>query len=387
VDHILKHLEQQQNAMLKMLREFVEHESPSTEKTAVDRLGRLVATELRETGAKVTAHRSAVTGNHLEARWPASAGENSWSLTARTVMLLGHLDTVWPMKTISRMPYCISAGRAYGPGIYDMKAGIVIGIFALRCLRELGLRAAKPLTFLLNADEEVGSASSRVLTENLAQRCAAALVLEPSAGPRGALKTARKGVGEFRIRVVGKAAHSGLDPEKGASAVIELAKQLLIIQSFTNGAGGITLNPGVIHGGTRTNVVAAEAEAMIDVRVTKQADGGRFENRLRKLKPKDKRTSIEITGGMNRPPFERSPAGDKLFRTARELARTLGIDVTEAWVGGGSDGNFTAAMGVPTLDGLGAVGDGAHAAHEHVIMKELPMRAALLAHLILNLAT
>ena len=385
MDMILQHLKSKQPAMVALLRRLVECESPSTDKAAVDRAGSLVAEAVREMGGEVRIHQSRHTGNHIEARFAATSPRGTRG-TANGILLLGHLDTVWGLNTLASMPFRVTTGRAYGPGIFDMKAGVVMGIFALRCLRELQMPVAREVTFLLVADEEIGSPSSRPITEKLARRSAAALVLEPSYGPRGALKTARKGVGEYLIQVQGRAAHAGLDPQKGASAITELAKQLITIQSYTDYRRGITLNPGVVRGGTRSNVVAAQAEAALDVRIGQRADAARLDRLLRGLRPSDRRTSIVVSGGMNRPPFERSAEGAELFRRAKRLARPLGIALTEAAVGGGSDGNFTAALGVPTLDGLGAVGDGAHAAHEHIVLDQLPRRTALLAHLIASLA-
>lgn len=382
----------QQDEMLALLRQMVEIESPSTDKQAVDRLGAFVAGHLSElagtVGGKVKVHRSRTTGDHLQAEFFGSSADRpaGRSRANKKILLLGHLDTVWDMGTLSGMPFRVARGKAYGPGVYDMKSGIVVALFALRHLIETGARMPRPVTLLLNADEEIGSPSSRSLTEATARRSIAALVLEPSYGASGALKTSRKGTGEYRIHVQGRAAHAGLDPEKGASAINELSRQLIFLQHIADIKRGITLNPGVITGGTRTNVVAAAAEASIDVRIRHLADGPRVDKLLRGLRPHDRRTRLRITGGMNRPPFEVTPAGAELFSRARHLARPLGISLEQAAVGGGSDGNFTAALGVPTLDGLGGVGDGAHASHEHIIISELPRRAALLAHLMANLA-
>ena len=280
------------------------------------------------------------------------------------------------------MPFRMAKGRAYGPGSFDMKAGIVQAIYAIKALQELDGRLPRAITVLLVADEEIGSRSSRPITEALAKKSAAVLVLEPSQGPKGALKTSRKGVGAYHVRVEGREAHSGLDSDKGASAVLELARQLLVIEKFTDHKRGITVNPGVIRGGTRTNVVAGEATAEVDARVRQSKDIAYLDKKFRSLKPFDQRCRVEITGGIGRPPMERSKKGMALFTLARRLAKELGWELEEASVGGGSDGNFTAALGIPTLDGLGAVGEGAHARHESVVIAEMPRRAALLARLI-----
>ncbi len=397
MDRVLNRMRAQQDEMVALLRQMVEIESPSTDKQAVDRLGTFVAGHLRElvselaraVGGSVKVHRSRTTGDHLQAEFfgSPSGRPTGRSRANKNILLLGHMDTVWDMGTLSVMPFRVARGKAYGPGVYDMKSGIVVALFALRHLIETGVPMPRPVTWLLNADEEIGSPSSRSLTEATARRSIAALVLEPSYGAKGALKTSRKGTGEYRIHVQGRAAHAGLDPEKGASAINELSRQLIFLQHIADTKRGITLNPGVIVGGTRTNVVAATAEASIDVRIRHLADGPRVDKLLRGLRPHDRRTRLRITGGMNRPPFEVTPEGAELFNRARDLARPLGISLEQAAVGGGSDGNFTAALGVPTLDGLGGVGDGAHASHEHIVISELPRRAALLAHLLANLAS
>jgi glutamate carboxypeptidase len=242
------------------------------------------------------------------------------------------------------------------------------------------------LVLLLTADEEIGSLSSRSIIESEARHNKAVLVVEPAHGSRGALKTARKGVGLFELAIGGRAAHAGIEPEKGASAVTELSRQILSLQSLTDSNKGITLSATIISGGTRSNVIPAEARATLDVRIQRARDAQGIEKKLRSLRPFDHGTRISVGGGFNRPPMERSPGTARLFERARKLAKPLGINLTEVGVGGGSDGNFTAALGIPTLDGLGAVGDGAHAAHEHVVIRELPRRAALLAHLIASLA-
>ena len=381
MDALLQTLQAQRKPMLALLRRFVEMESPSTDKAAVDRFGKFVVAVARDFGASVRFYLSRTTGNHLRAEFrfvPRPRGQ---------ILLLAHMDTVWSSGTLARMPFRIRNGRAYGPGVFDMKAGIVMGLYALAALRSQGIPISKKVVMLLNADEEIGSPSSRPVTEREARRSEVALVLEPAFGQRGALKTARKGTGEFEIRVHGRAAHAGLDPEKGVSAVLELSRQLIVIESLADRTRGITFNPGIIRGGTRGNVIPEHASATVDVRVLRAADQALVERKLRSLRPFHRNARLEVTGGFNRPPLELSQAVAALFARARRLAKPLGIALSEATVGGGSDGNFTAALGVPTLDGLGAVGDGAHAAHEHLVITEFIRRTALLAHLIRDLSS
>jgi glutamate carboxypeptidase len=297
------------------------------------------------------------------------------------VLLLGHYDTVYDLGTLKTMPWRETDGKLFGPGVFDMKGGIVQIMFALRALYEVKGGLPRPVTAWLVSDEETGSDSSRAITEKLASRCAAALICEPS-GPGGALKTARKGVGGFVIHVTGQAAHSGLDFEKGQSAIQELAHQIHAISRLTDLKRGITLNVGVIRGGTRTNVVAGEASAEVDLRIAHKSDGPRMERKVKALRPVNRNCKLQIEGGLNRPPLERTKEVAALFQTAQKIAHDLGFPLKEIAVGGGSDGNFTAGIGVPTLDGLGAVGDGAHASHEYAVTGELPRRAALLAGLI-----
>jgi glutamate carboxypeptidase len=296
---------------------------------------------------------------------------------------LGHYDTVWDLGTLAHMPWREKQGRLYGPGVFDMKSGIAIMFFALAGLKKLRGGLPRPIVVLLNADEEVGSTGSRARTERLARQSEAVLVLEPGHGT--AVKTARKGTGGFTMRVEGVAAHAGLDFSKGQSAVLELARQIERVSGFTNRERGVTVNIGVIHGGTRANVVPAEASAEVDVRFGRRSDGVAVERRIRALRPFNKNCRLEITGGINRPPLERTKAVAALYAQARAVAGELGFDLGEAAVGGGSDGNFTGALGIPTLDGLGAVGEDAHAADESVEVAWLPKRAALLAGLIARL--
>ncbi|MFI5104017.1 MAG: M20 family metallopeptidase [Terriglobales bacterium] len=368
--------QQRQAEMMALLQRMVEIESPSDDKAAVDRMGTFLAHEFERLGGKVTFYPQKEAGNHLKAEFQGGTG--------KPALLLGHFDTVWSMGTLAAMPFRMDAGRAFGPGVYDMKAGIAMMIFALRALQETG-QAHRPVTVLLDTDEEVGSATGRPVVEAVARECEAVLVLEPSQGPQGHLKTSRKGVGNVTIRISGRASHSGVDFEKGRSAIVELARQLLEVVKFTDLSRGITVNPGVIQGGTRSNVVAAEAWAEIDLRVARAADAPELERKFAALMPFDRECSIAMSGGINRPPMERTEGTVRLFRIAQEIGRAMEMTVDESSTGGGSDGNFTSALGVPTLDGLGALGEGAHAAHESIVIEELPRRTALLAGLIQTL--
>jgi glutamate carboxypeptidase len=373
----LEWCQQHEGEMLSLLRKMVEIESPSDDKAAVDRMGSFLAEAFERLGGQVTFYPQELAGNHLKADFAGSSG--------KPVLLLGHFDTVWPLGTLAKMPFRVEAGRAFGPGVYDMKAGIAMMIFAMRALKASGHNGHRPVTILLDTDEEVGSTTGRPVVEATAKDCEAVLVLEPSQGPLGHLKTSRKGVGDITIRVRGRASHSGVDFEKGQSAIVELARQLLEIVKFTDPSRGITVNPGVIQGGTRSNVVAAEAWAEVDLRVVHAADAALLEQKFAALKPFNPECSIEISGGMNRPPMERTEGTVRLFGIAREIAGSIGLEIAESSTGGGSDGNFTSALGIPTLDGLGALGEGAHATNESVVIQQLPQRTALLAGLIRSL--
>lgn len=364
-----------QPVLIDRMRRLVEIESPSEVKAAVDRCSDAVAEMAQDLGARVRRHRQRTAGDVLEARFSPARRPRQ---PARPVMLLGHLDTVWPLGTLPSMPFRVADGRAWGPGTLDMKAGVAIGLTALQFLRETET-LDRPVVLVLSGDEEVGSGASRPVIEKLARECEAVFVLEPAQGLGGAYKTARKGVGDYTLRVQGVAAHAGVDFEQGHSAILELAWQLEQVRGFTDLSRGLTVNPGIIRGGTRTNVIAAAAEAEIDVRIARVADAVRIDSRMRGLRVRDQACTLTVEGGMNRPPMERTRAGAALFRRAATLARALGFALAEGSTGGGSDGNFTAALGVPTLDGMGGVGEGAHASHESVILKDLIPRAALLA--------
>jgi glutamate carboxypeptidase len=371
----LQYFEQRRDHMVDTIRRLVEIESPSDNKQAVDRCSAFAAEEFAALGGRAQFHRVADFGNHLQIDF---AGETQ----QKPVLLLGHYDTVYPLGTLATMPCRLGNGRLWGPGVLDMKSGIALMLHALEGLQSWNGQLPRPVTVLLVSDEEIGSDSSRHITEALAKQSSAVLVPEPSYGPKGAVKTARKGVGEYLLKVTGVASHSGLDFEKGQSAILELARQILAIAKMIDLKRGLTINVGVVQGGTRVNVVAAEATGTIDVRIARMKDAAGIDKRLRALKPFNRKCKLEITGGINRPPMERTPGVAMLYHKAAVIAHELGWKLSEAAVGGGSDGNFTAGLGIPTLDGLGGVGDGAHAVHESITIAELPRRAALLAGLI-----
>jgi glutamate carboxypeptidase len=338
-------------------------------------MGDNLTQKFAQIGGRPQLHRAVEYGDHLQIDFPGSSN-------AKPVLLLGHFDTVYPLGTLPTMPCRIDNGRVYGPGVLDMKAGIALMLLALEALQTWHKQLPRPVTVFLVSDEEVGSYSSRKITEDLARKSASVLVLEPAAGLRGAVKTARKGVGEYTLSVKGIAAHAGLDPGKGHSAILELARQIAVISKLNDLRSGISVNPGVIRGGTRTNVIAAESVAEIDVRIKSAKQAATLDRKMRALKPFDKHCRLAIEGGINRLPMERTPGVAALYKKAKAIARQVKWKLDEAAVGGGSDGNFTAGIGIPTLDGLGAVGEGAHAIHEHIIISELPRRALLLAGLI-----
>jgi glutamate carboxypeptidase len=372
MDNLLAHARQHQEPIIAFIREMVECDSPSGDAIALGRMRDLVADRISS-----FAKTKNLPGGHLlcEFRLPGKQREGQ-------ILALGHIDTVWPVGTLAQMPFGNHDGRLWGPGVLDMKSGIAFFIFAMQALRDLDLPVRRNVLLQLNADEETGSDTSRALTEEQARRSAAVLVLEPGTGLEGKLKTARKGVGVYEITVEGKAAHAGVDFSAGASAILELARQLEKIVGFTQLERGITVNPGVISGGTRSNVIAAKARAEVDVRIPKMKDGAALDRKFRAMRPVDKRCRIHVSGGVNRPPMERTPGIVSLFRLARKLGVELGVNVEESMTGGGSDGNFTAALGVPTLDGLGSVGEGAHAPHESILINRIADRTALLAKLV-----
>ena len=362
--------------MLELLRELVLIESPSLEKAAADRCCGFLAEQWLLRGGIVHLLKQKDRGDHLRVIWPATA-----SRPTRQLLVLGHYDTVYPVGTLTKMPYRASGGKIHGPGTFDMKAGIVQALFAFEALQQLKLPVVQNIVFLWTSDEEIGSESSRKVIEAEARRSDAVFVAEPSLGPRGLLKTSRKGVGEAELSVHGRSSHAGLEPEKGVNAIHELSAQIARIEKWNNLRRGVTINADIIQGGTRTNVIAERAKATLDLRAWRASDMHALEKRLYSLKPVHRGAKLEITGGFDRPPLERKHSA-ALFARAKLLAKQIGFSLGEAAAGGGSDGSFTAALGVPTLDGLGAVGDGAHSIHEHILAKTMPQRAALLAALL-----
>ena len=371
----LQYFEERREAIVETTRQLVGIESPSDNKQAVDRVSVAVAEKFAALGGRAQFHRAPDCGNHLQVDFDGDSLQ-------KPVLLLGHYDTVYPLGTLATMPCRASSGRLWGPGVLDMKSGIAMMLHAIEGLIAEYGKLPRPVTVLLVSDEEVGSDSSRALTESLARQSAAVLVLEPAYGLKGAVKTARKGVGEYELKVTGIAAHSGLDFEKGESAILELSRQIMAISKLVDLKRGLTLNVGLVRGGTRVNVIPAEASATLDVRIARMKDAASIDKQLRALRPFNRRCKLELKGGINRPPMERTPGVAVLYHKATNLARDLGWKLAEAAVGGGSDGNFTAGLGIPTLDGLGGVGDGAHATHESIVISELPRRTALIAGLI-----
>lgn len=367
--------------MLALIRALVETESPSGDVAGSRAAVSLLAEAAKTIGAVSSVERieSAGYGEHLRIRAFDQAKDNSG-----TILLVGHTDTVHPRGSLAERPWREEGNRIYGPGIFDMKANCVLALEALRALEAHGLAPRRGVSIVLTCDEETGSDTGRALIEEEAARAQCAMVLEPSASG-GRVKTARKGTGIFMMEVRGRAAHAGLDPEKGASAILELARQIERLHDLNDVTRGTTVNIGVISGGTRSNVVAAEAHAEIDVRFSTQEEARRLDAFIKGSQPFDERVQVSVTGGINRPPLERTPGVIALYEQARSIAALLDFDLGEASVGGASDGNFIAAKGVAVLDGLGVSGDGAHATHEHIIADDIAVRGALLAGLIATL--
>jgi len=370
------HLEE----MLGTLKALVEHESPSTDKATLDALAEVLVAQWQGLGATAEVVDGGEHGNHVLVRVPA---ESEAANAQPPAMIIGHFDTVWPAGTLTRKPFAVDGGRATGPGIYDMKGGLAIAEWALRAIQAVGAKLPRPVVLVLNADEETGSATSRALIEAEARTAVYVLVLEP-AMVSGAVKTSRKGVGGFKVEVTGLASHAGGAPQEGVSAIEELARQILRLHSFTDYKVGTTVNAGVIEGGTRSNVVAAHARAEVDTRASTKEEAHRLTEQILSIQPFDERTQVDVTGYFDRMPLERTEGTVALFRLAQRLGYEMGVELEEASSGGGSDGNFTSALGVPTLDGLGVVGDGAHAEHEYIEVASLPERAAIVAGLLLE---
>ncbi|MFN9085109.1 MAG: M20 family metallopeptidase [Acidobacteriota bacterium] len=381
MDSFLSWARANERRIVATIREMVECESPSDNPAAINRQVEQIADRWGHL-AKVTRKKAKGHGDHLLLEFALPGKRRAGQLLA-----LGHTDTVWPLGTLRTMPWREAEGRLWGPGVYDMKGGVAFFLHAMEGLRELAVPVPSKVVLLLDSDEEIGSPSSRDLIEAQARKSAGVLVLEPGTGPTGKLKTARKGVGGYQVTARGIAAHAGVDFSNGANAIVELARQIDRIAGFTDLKIGLTVNPGVIGGGTRSNVVPAEASVDVDIRIARLKDAGPLEKKFRALKPVDGRCTLTSTGSLNRPPMERTKAIAAWFAQARQLAAQLGIDLEESSTGGGSDGNFTAALGVPTLDGLGAVGEGAHAVNESLFIDRIADRTALLAGLVAGAGT
>ena len=371
----MKYFADRQSEIVAFIRALVETESPSGDEAGSIAVVSLLANAAESIGGvKVEVIPVHNYGRHLRLTAFSDAAE------PLPIMLLGHTDTVHARGSVVERPWRVEGNKAFGPGVFDMKANCILALEVIRAFAETGLRPKRPVVVLLTCDEETGSASGRPMVEADAKRASSVLVLEPS-GSGGRVKTGRKGTGIYSLSAQGRAAHAGLEPEKGASAVLELARQTERLHAFNGKRGGISVNVGVFRGGTMSNVVAAEARAEIDVRFTNAAEADVIQNEILKLQPFDGRVQLTLTGGINRPPLERTEKVLELYERARLIARMLDFDLDETQVGGASDGNFAAVVGASVLDGLGISGDGAHATHEHIILDDIPRRGALIAGL------
>jgi glutamate carboxypeptidase len=377
-DDWLTHAQARVPAYLALLQDLVTRESPSRDETRCRQLADYLAHELRRVGAKVERHPAPGFGEHLEAH--VLGAEQS----ERPLLVVGHLDTVHAVGTLERNPCRVDSDRIWGPGSYDMKAGIAAAIEALGLLATGGRRPQSDVTLLITCDEEIGSTTSRALIEEKARQARAALVLEPSA-PGGKVKASRKGVAVYDLHVRGRPAHAGIEPDAGASAIHELARLTLRLLTLSDKETGTTVNVGVVQGGTRSNVVAEEARAQVDVRFWTSEEAARVDAAVRGLRLEDPRCVLEVGGGIDRPPLERTPESDRLFERAREAGAAAGLTLERTGTGGASDGNLTSGVGCPTLDGLGPDGGGAHTLDEHVLLSDVPRRVALLAALFARL--
>lgn len=364
--------------MIALLKKLVETESPTDDKAAVDRVGTLVAEECHRLGADVEFVPNKVTGDHVIARFTPSAkllpGQE------KEILLMHHMDTVFPVGTLQKMPFYEKGDKIFGPGVLDMKGGIVISLTAIAALKESG-QLKRPITVLVTSDEEVGSGTSHEVIKKLAKKAELVLVME-SGLVDGSLKTWRKGVGDFTVKVKGRAAHAGGAHEEGRNAIEEMAHQVLAIQKMTDYSKGTTLNVGVIKGGTVSNVVPEEAVAEVDFRVLDPEDAKRVEAAMKALKPVTRDTTLEVTGGLNRPPMPENDLMKATFAKAKAIAKKSGMDIKAGGSGGGSDGNFVSPLGIPLLDGMGTYGEGLHSEREYIFIRSLPERAALTAALI-----
>ena len=370
--NLINHFTQRTDEIVDLLRQLVEIESPSTDKPATDRIAQFVAQVARDLGGSVTTHHQEQRGDHLVARWGEGPGG---------FLLLCHLDTVWPMGTLAERPWRVDGERAYGPGSLDDKAGVAIALMAMRGLQDLGFSITHPVTILFTSDEEIGSRSSRSLIEAEAAQAMVVFCMEPAL-PDGALKIWRKGTGRYTITALGQAAHSGADHAKGINAIEEMAHQILKLQNMTDYGTGTTVSVGWVRGGTRSNVIPDQAQIRLDVRVRTETQGRRVTESIDNLQPVLPGAHLRIEGGLSRPPMEESPLTLAPFQRAQKIGHEIGLELIAGGTGGASDGNFTAALGVPTLDGMGAIGDGTHAAGEYVQISSLPERASLMAALL-----
>lgn len=372
-NNLVEYFAARQSQTVALLRQLVELESPSGDKAALDRLGGFIAAQLHGAGASVEVVPQASAGDHLV----ASFGRGN----ASPIVTMCHIDTVWPVGMLATMPWREQDGKLRGPGVYDMKASTAMLIAVLRYWGDTHTQPSHPLRMLFTTDEETGSDTSRALIEAEAKKAVLVLCLEPALS-NGALKTFRKGTGGFTVTAHGRAAHAGADHARGINAIEEISRQVLALQQMTNYETGTTINVGMISGGTASNVVPNRAHVEVDLRVTSAAEGERIVNAIQSLQPQLPGARLEIVGGLNRPPMGRTPLVVEAFHRAKAIAAGIGLELQEGSTGGASDGNFTAALGVPTLDGLGAVGNGGHAVDEHVIASSLPERAALLAAIV-----
>lgn len=372
---LLRYLQTRRDEMIRLIVEITKLESPSSDPASQVALQTVLRSALHDRGCRVRTIRGRKSGGHL------LAVPRNRTKCQPVQLLLGHGDTVWPIGTIKQMPVEIRDGKLYGPGVYDMKAGLVQAIFAIEAVRDLGTPLEVVPMLLINSDEEIGSRESKPHIRRLASIADRAFVAEPSLGPSGKLKTARKGVGRFEIRAIGKASHAGLAPEKGASAILELTHVVQELFALNDPARGIAVNVGTIDGGLRPNVIAPESRAEVDVRVATSADAEEVQQAIYNLQPTTPGTTLKVSGQIGRPPMEKTGRNEKLWNLAQEASEELGIEVDECMAGGGSDGNWTSQL-TATLDGLGAVGDGAHALTEFVYVDRLVERAALLARML-----
>lgn len=383
IHSILSYLRERRQDMVELLQRLALAESPSDNPAAVEPVLALLTSELDQAGMSVRHFPGCVSAGTLFARprpllLPHGERENSRKLQ----LLVGHCDTVWPVGTVRQMPVYVDGDNIRGPGVFDMKGGLVQMLYALRAVKDLGLQLPADSAVVINADEEIGSPDSTPLIRRLARRAVRAFILEPAFGRAGNLKTARKASGGFTIIIKGRAAHAGVNPEEGVSAILEMSYQVQKLFALNDASRGITVNVGTIDGGLRSNVIAAEVRASVDVRVRTRQDAAEIEAAIRGLRPVNPETTIEVEGGIEQAPMEPLPRNQALWRLAQELGQRLGLELDQAAVGGASDGNTTSQF-TATLDGLGAVGDGAHAAHEQVSIPQMVERCALLVLLLL----